>query len=240
MVTIKRTLIAVVILIILVLSYIIIKEESHERLFSQVKSKVYPSYTYLNNPHYQARNEFFAADSFQKNIVMLGNSHTGRINWNDLLNREDIANRGIGSDITEGFMNRLNSVINLHPKICFIEGGVNDIAKEIPSEVTINNLNRIIDTLVYHKITPVLMVVTLVANNYPRSRIFNKKVKELNIGINQIAADKHIAIIDLNPILSDGENLKRKYAESGGIHFTKTAYLVWRDEVLKILNHEKI
>ena len=61
---------------------------------------------------------------------MLGNSLTNRISWNELLVRDDIANRGIGSDITAGFINRINFVFNVKPKICFIEGGVNDLGQK--------------------------------------------------------------------------------------------------------------
>ena len=37
---------------------------------------------------------------------MLGNSNTYGVDWVELLDREGIINRGIGSDITEGFLNR--------------------------------------------------------------------------------------------------------------------------------------
>ncbi len=58
----------------------------------------------------------FIVCSGQKNIVMLGNSLTNRISWNELLGRDDVANRGIGSDITAGFTHRINFAFNVNPK----------------------------------------------------------------------------------------------------------------------------
>ncbi|MFT4019161.1 MAG: hypothetical protein QM668_19515 [Agriterribacter sp.] len=48
-----------------------------------------------------------------------------------------MANRGIGSDVTEGYINRINDIFELEPKICFIEGGVNDLARNIPEDIII-------------------------------------------------------------------------------------------------------
>jgi alpha-glucosidase len=113
---------------------------------------------------------------------------------------------------------------------------VNDIAKGIPADETINNLSRIIDTLTRHNITPVLTTVTLVGENYRKSESFNQKIKELNIGINILATEKGVTVIDLNPLVSDGNKLKQEFADQDGIHFMSKAYLIWRDELMKILN----
>jgi len=197
-------------------------------------------HSFLDNTSYIEQTDFYTVYVGQKNIVMFGNSLTYRINWGELLERTDVANRGIGSDITSGFINRLNFVLNLHPKFCFIEGGVNDIAFNINQDSTIRNLNYIVHTLLNNKIKPVLMTVTYVTKSYPNAIIFNQKIKVLNKQIIKISKEKGISLIDLNLRLTDGEFLSPEYAVDDGIHFKSKAYLIWKAEILKVLEQEKI
>lgn len=206
-------------------------------LDSQIVQK---PYSYLDNPAYQEITDFYTVYSGQKNIVMLGNSLTYRISWPELMGREDIANRGIGSDITEGFINRLNFVLNVKPRICFIEGGVNDLARNINNETIIKNLNTILDTLQNNKIIPVLTTLTYVTPAYKNAAHFNLKIKALNELIIELSEDRKIRWIDLNKLLADGDFLRMDYAIKDGIHYTAKGYKIWRDEMVKILEQEKI
>lgn len=195
-------------------------------------------YSYLDNPQYFYRIELFAIEKVQKNIVMLGNSLTEFGQWDRILERADVANRGIGSDITEGYINRMNYVFNLEPKICFIEGGVNDLGRKVPQDTIIRNLAILIDTLVGKGIIPVLNAVTYLANNYTAHdpKTFNSRVKRLNRAIRMLAKQKKAKLIDLNPKISDGSFLIKRYAIEDGIHYTEETYSLWGKEILKILD----
>ena len=59
---------------------------------------------------------------------------------------QDVATRGIPSDILEGFDARINTVIKLKPKIVFVMGGLNDIYAWIPAR---RNLYANISTITY-------------------------------------------------------------------------------------------
>ena len=76
-------------------------------------------YSYTENPKYKPKSENFMLFNKQADIVMLGNSITAGIDWNEILDRKDIVNRGINGDITEGMLNRMNSVLKVKPKVCF-------------------------------------------------------------------------------------------------------------------------
>ena len=65
-------------------------------------------------------------DEFKKNplekgdIVFLGNSITqGGNNWNQRFNHSNIKNRGIGGDVTDGVLARLDEIIFLDQKLFF-------------------------------------------------------------------------------------------------------------------------
>ena len=211
----------------------------------KVKTDTLPvkkEYSYSENPHYFKRMELFATQKDQKNIVMLGNSLTEGGHWDEILKRTDVANRGIGSDVTEGYVHRINDVFDLKPKICFIEGGVNDLARYIPQETIISNLAILIDTLRSKNIIPVLNAVTYVADNYRAINppAFNSSIKDLNRAIRALAKEKKVRLIDLNGKITDGEYLLKKYAVADGIHYTADTYSLWRKEILKIVDKLKI
>lgn len=200
-------------------------------------------YSYLDNFKYLKRIRLFAKDTTsQKDIVMLGNSLTERGHWKKILGRTDVANRGIGSDITAGYIKRLKYVFNLNPKICFIEGGVNDLAHDIPRDTIIQNLATLIDTLRSKEIIPVLTTASLVAKNYQSfdPNKFNHKIKLLNDAIQDLADRKGVVIINLNPMITNGNFLLKKYAVSDGIHYTAMAYSVWETEIAKVLAKLKL
>lgn len=195
-------------------------------------------YSYLDNPQYFSRIELFAVEKAQKSIVMLGNSLTEFGQWDTILERADVANRGIGSDITEGYINRMNYVFNLDPKICFIEGGVNDLGRKVPQDSIIRNLVILIDTLRRKGIVPVLTAVTYLADNYTAHdpKAFNSRVKSLNRAIKVLAKQKKVKLIDLNPKISNGSFLIKKYAIDDGIHYTEETYSLWGKEIIKVLD----
>ena len=241
--TMKKTLITTNIITAILLIGILVTEKYPQRVYKRVNSifaDQKAQYSFIDNPSYIELTDLYTVYSGQKNIVMLGNSLTNRISWNELLVRDDIANRGIGSDITAGFINRINFVFNVKPKICFIEGGVNDLAQNINNEISIENLNTLLDTLVSNNVKPVLTTVTLVTKTYRDASNFNLKIKKLNIQIKKLAISKKIELIDLNPRLTDGDFLRSENAIADGIHFTSKAYKIWKEEIMRILEQEKI
>ncbi len=195
---------------------------------------------FKRNPVYKNSLAVYPVYQEQKNIVMLGNSLTSYANWSELLNRNDVANRGISGDVTQGFLSRINYVFNLQPKICFIEGGVNDINNNIPQSTIINHLRKIVDTLKQKNIKPVLTTVTLLAQHFSYSDAvyLNNKIKELNKSIILLAQGKNIDLIDLNKYVSDKDFLLKEFAAEDGIHFSAKTYLIWKNEVEKILKNE--
>lgn len=194
-------------------------------------------YSYLDNISYLKRLHEFSTENKKATIIMLGNSLTERCNWKKLLQREDVMNQGIGSDITRGFIQRIKYVFELHPKICFIEGGVNDLVHpEIPMKAIIHNLSLLIDTLRSRHIIPVLNTATLATGDYKymKPEILNRKIIMLNNKIFRLAKRKKVKCIDLNPMTAKDSLRLPQYAVADGIHYTSQTYLLWKEEIEKI------
>lgn len=224
---------------IILLTVLLVRKNYFRKILSHLNLR---EWNYADNVVYGNYTAVYPLYSEQKNIVMLGNSLTSCVNWAELLNRSDVAARGIGGDITAGFIGRLNCVINVKPKICFIEGGINDLNKSISQGTIIKNLAAIIDTLKKNNIKPVLTTVTLLAEQFKSKNPVeqNKKIKELNEQISKLAKEKSICLIDLNRYVSNEHFLISGHAVKDGLHFTRKTYEVWKREIEKILQQEGI
>lgn len=89
-------------------------------------------------------------------IMMLGNSLTYGGDWNKLLKRENVKNSGYGGFTTQHFIWLLPEAVYRHrPKICLVEGGINDIGVGVPVGRIYRNLVEIADSLRSHRIIPV-------------------------------------------------------------------------------------
>jgi len=193
------------------------------------------SLVFKKNPHYDLQIGFFNIYKLNPvDIVMLGNSITHGVNWNELLNRKNIAEQGITSDILEGYLYRINYVTRLNPKVCFIEGGINDIYSGISVEQIFENYKKIIDRLKMNKIIPVIQSTIFVSPKWHSSELKNPEVKKLNTLLKSYANEQNLEFIDLNKKLSVNNKLINEYTIDG-VHLNSLAYKLWGIEVEKIL-----
>jgi lysophospholipase L1-like esterase len=230
----KRFLIAVNIILVLLLSFIVYRE----KYIGKLKQKLFPDNSlkyYQNRPAYKEQLTRYDVYSKKANIVMLGTSLTQDIDWEELMNRGDIVNRAYGGDIFAVMAARLPYVLALQPKICFIEGGINDIDTDVPVAESMHQLLIIIDTLQQHSVIPVLTTITNVANSAAGQKTRNKKINQFNSELYKLAKNKGLSIIDNNPVLAPGGNLKEEFAKSDGLHYLPKTYLVWKAAVEKVL-----
>lgn len=195
--------------------------------FSELTEK----YTYDKNPVYKSESEKFMRYEGNSNIVMLGNSITSQADWTYLLGRNDVLNRGISGDITEGMLRRLVSVIKVKPSICFLMCGINDITRRVPYEETLSNIKTIAQILKTNGIIPVIQSVLYTESRFFSSEYNNPIVTELNDDLIKFCGEENIDFIDLNRFLSENNSLKPEYTDDG-LHLNAKGYEVWS----KVLN----
>ncbi|HHW36608.1 MAG TPA: GDSL family lipase [Bacillales bacterium] len=195
--------------------------------------------SYLQNKLYLMRTSYYDVyPSRQANVVMLGDSITQAVDWHELLKRNDVVNRGIRGDNTEGMLNRLHYVYILKPKMVFLMGGINDIkSNEATPEEIARNHRKIVVELMDRHIKPVITSTLYVASNEKKHKKINQKVDELNALLKMVAKERNIAFIDLNGKLATGKSLNKKYTIDG-VHLMGNAYQIWGDEISKELERE--
>jgi lysophospholipase L1-like esterase len=169
-------------------------------------------------------------------IIMYGNSITAQGKWVELLGRTDVMNNSLPGMSTYHFLQLVQThVIDLHPKICFVKGGTNDIIVGVSQQKLQANYQAILEKIIQNNIAPVV-TLTIYQQNDPASK---KEVDELNHFLIQFCTKNHITYIDLNPFISDSTGLKTEYAVDK-IHLNDKAYRIWAREIERVLKQKGI
>lgn len=211
------------ILLLLILSGISIKEKYLDKILKKFSDKRESQI----NWRYEYKTDLYNYYEKKGDVVMLGNSITEEVNWNELLNRNNIINRGIGWDTSEGIKNRLSSVFNTEPKLCFIMAGANDIRLGIEESVIVTNIDAITKKLIDHKIKPIVFSILYVSIDFENYKEFNQKVKSINNELQFQCKKNGIEFIDLNKRLLNTNDLLQDQYSYDGIHLTGYGYSKW-------------
>lgn len=181
-------------------------------------------------------------DQQQYKIVMFGNSITANGNWDTGLGRADVKKSGTGGFTTSHFVWIMkDQVLKYQPEICFLEGGINDIGVGIPLERIYKNYESLVDTLLSHKIIPVLQSTLFVnfQDNEKENTHHNQMVESLNTFLQSLAKSRNIEFMDLNKYFSENNKLKKEYT-TDGVHVNEAAYKIWYTALAEILKHKGI
>lgn len=175
--------------------------------------------------------QFRSYPNSKKDIVFFGNSITDYVDWNELMQCKNARNRGISGDITFGLLERLEEVTEGKPAKIFILIGINDIARNIPDSIILDNYKKMIHRIKAESPKTKIYFNTLfpVNNTFPDRNHFNKDehILYINKELKRIGVEEKITIIDIYPHLLDAENrLDKKYTYDG-LHPTIEGYLKW-------------
>ncbi|SDF21399.1 Lysophospholipase L1 [Dyadobacter soli] len=169
-------------------------------------------------------------------IVMYGNSITAQGKWVELLGRTDVMNNALPGQATYHFLQLIQShVIDLHPKVCFIKGGINDITLGVRQDSIQSHFKTMLEMLMRNRITPVV-TLTVYERNDPSSK---KEVDALNAFLVSFCTQNNITCIDLNRYISDSTGLRAEYAVDK-THLNTKAYEIWAREVSGVLKEKGI
>jgi lysophospholipase L1-like esterase len=188
------------------------------------------------HPNYEIMNKLFSVydETYKYKIVMLGDSITAGVAWNELLGVNYIANRGIGADTTNGFIKRLENIYELEPEICFIMGGINDIHGGITTDEILKNFEIIIEKLHQKGVEVIIQLTLYVSKERPNWKTVNKAVDELNNGLKLICARNNLLYIDVNMVLSSDNALNKEYTHDG-VHLFGSGYNEWKKLIISTI-----
>lgn len=159
-------------------------------------------------------------------IIMFGNSITAGIDWAELMQRNDIVNRGIPGDDTHRMNIRFEELCKQKPKLIAIMAGINDLIQfeRKPAEIMLN-YGQLLEKAQQNHVK-VLVFSTLYMYQV---KAVNRQVTALNTELEKYCKSKHIPYIDLNLVLSENHSLKLEHS-ADGLHLTAVAYKKWGTE----------
>jgi lysophospholipase L1-like esterase len=169
----------------------------------------------------------------KKDFIFLGNSITAGTDWAKLLNLPQAINRGISGDITFGVLERLQPIIDGKPKKIFILIGINDVSRNIPDSVIIDNYKKMVSRIrkgskkteiYFNTLLPVNASFEKFKNHYGK----DDHILHINEEIRKMAAKK-VTIIDLYNQFTDKDKHLRAELTKDGLHLIPEGYQVWAD-----------
>ncbi|SOD12326.1 GDSL-type esterase/lipase family protein [Pedobacter xixiisoli] len=202
---------------------------------ADAQTKPYDS-TYRPGKYKELVQKFNAEPITKKEYVFLGNSITAGTDWSKLLNLPQAKNRGISGDITYGVLERLQEVIDRKPAKVFVLIGINDISRNIPDSLILQNYKTIIERIrkgskktqiYFYTMLPVNASFEKFKNHYGK----DEHILYLNDEIRKFKAKK-VDVIDLYPHFLDGDKKLRAELTKDGLHLIPAGYEVWA----KVLN----
>ncbi len=172
----------------------------------------------------------------KKDIVFLGNSITFWGEWAEMLNNKHIKNRGIPGDHTFGVLERLDEVIDGKPAKVFILIGINDIARNFPDSVILQNFEKMIFRIRTGSPQTKIYLQTILPTNGFYNKLpayYGKEViiKKVNDGLKQMSVTYATGLIDLNSLFSDSTGHLFKELSYDGVHLIKAGYDKWVAEL---------
>ena len=163
-------------------------------------------------------------------IVFLGNSITsGGKDWSKRLKHPNIRNRGIGGDVTDGVLARIDEITYFKPKAVFLLIGINDLWNN-------NNPNN---PSVEYIANNIIQIAQVINAETPKTKIYVQTVLPIEkeqyktsiLKVNEIikANEKEnpYQIVDLYSIFVNENGLIRKELSTDGIHLNEMGYDAW-------------
>lgn len=187
--------------------------------------------------NYQRRSLFEQLPVLSSDIVFLGNSITDGCEWAELFNNRHVKNRGISGDRSVWLLDRLDPIIEGHPKKLFVMIGINDLISGTPPEEVLANVARLIDrfqaesrwTKIY--VQSILPVNGVDLPGYERRNAYAPLIVPTNKRLEALCDEKGVTYLDVWGALADHEGKLDKRYTNDGLHLMGEGYLVWRDAI---------
>ncbi len=192
-----------------------------------------------NEFYYQRSSLFELLPVKSTDIVFLGDSQTNGCEWSELLDNPNVKNRGISSDVLQGFSDRLQPIVDGRPAKVFILGGVNDISHNISPDSIATEMRSLIQKLQVGSPSTKIYLQSLlpIDNSFHRYKAMIGKeqtIVESNKRLKIVADELGVTWIDLyGAMVDESTGSMKRWLTNDGLHLLGAGYLVWRDVIRK-------
>lgn len=173
----------------------------------------------------------------KKEIIWMGDSITDGGEWSELFPGLRTLNRGISSDNTFGMLYRIREVTQRKPAKLFLLIGINDIARNIPTQIILRNYRQLIDSIQLQSPKTQIFVQTLTPTNNAYTQFKNHQNKtaaidSVNNGLKALCKQRRLWLVDLHTAFIDAEGKLDSRYTNDGLHLTGAGYQRWKQYLL--------
>lgn len=158
-------------------------------------------------------------------LVMFGDSITEWAPWADIFRDVSMVNRGLAGDTTTGMLRRIDTTLNVKPKLVCFMAGINDLAQGYDVEHIYQNY---IDMLKVWQQNDIRILVQSTLYVGAKLQGLNPSVELLNSKISEYCTQQGIAFLDVNSVLSPNKLLSNEYS-CDDLHLNAKAYQAWAE-----------
>ncbi|MEZ8746319.1 SGNH/GDSL hydrolase family protein [Vibrio sp. 10N.261.49.A5] len=158
-------------------------------------------------------------------LVMFGDSITEWAPWADIFRDVSMVNRGLAGDTTTGMLRRIDTTLNVKPKLVCFMAGINDLAQGYDVDHICQNY---IDMLKVWQENDIRILVQSTLYVGSKLQGLNSSVELLNSKISEYCSQQDIAFLDVNSVLSPNKLLSNEYS-CDDLHLNAKAYQAWAE-----------
>ncbi|MGF1814562.1 SGNH/GDSL hydrolase family protein [Vibrio splendidus] len=158
-------------------------------------------------------------------LVMFGDSITEWAPWADIFRDISMVNRGLAGDTTTGMLRRIDTTLNVKPKLVCFMAGINDLAQGYDVDHIYQNY---IDMLKVWQENDIRILVQSTLYVGSKLQGLNPSVELLNRKVSEYCSQQGIAFLDVNSVLSPNQILSNEYS-CDDLHLNAKAYQVWAE-----------
>ncbi|PMG66398.1 lysophospholipase [Vibrio splendidus] len=158
-------------------------------------------------------------------LVMFGDSITEWAPWADIFRDVSMVNRGLAGDTTTGMLRRIDTTLNVKPKLVCFMAGINDLAQGYDVDHIYQNY---IDMLKVWQENDIRILVQSTLYVGSKLQGLNPSVELLNSKISEYCSQQGIAFLDVNSVLSPNQLLSNEYS-CDDLHLNAKAYQAWAE-----------
>jgi len=169
----------------------------------------------------------------QNDIVFVGTSLTANFPLHEFFPGLTVKNRGIGSNQLTHMLARIKPIAEGHPRMIFLEGGINDIAAGVGVNNVFSLYKQVVETI--KQISPATQII--IQSTLPVSGTslpLMPGVDELNQLLAEYANKEGVILLDLGKAMMKDSALDSCLTWDG-VHLNYRGYERWREVVAPYL-----
>ena len=158
-----------------------------------------------------------------EDVVLFGDSISAGGQWEEIAPHVRIKNRGIGGDLSDDLLKRLEPIAEGLPAKVFVQIGTNDLGIGVPSERIIANLESIVDR--FREAAPETRIY--LHELFPTKPRRADRIRALNAEIGHFAETRSLPIVQVFDHFADERGAIRDEFTYDNLHLTGVGYQEW-------------